>query len=500
MLRRTVSLCPVCHKRIPADLVGEDGKLVMKKSCDEHGEFEDIVFSDVSVWKDFMKDFHTGNGVKVPITHRTARECPFDCGLCNEHKSSTVLALMDVTNRCNMHCPICFANANDQGYVYEPTMEQIRKMYQVLVDERPRCYSLMMAGGEPTVRNDLPEIVRVAKEEYGFKEILIASNAVRFSRDYEFTKELAKAGASTIYMQFDGLTPKPYMVARGFNAFPIKVKAIENLRKVRKDIGYGPNIVLVPVLVKGVNDDQIGDLIRFAAKNKDIVAGVNFQPVSFTGRINRKKLKEQRFTVTDLFHKMEEQTDGAIKVEDWVSVPALVPILEYLRVSRNPDDYPELSIHPVCGSGVYVIVGDNGELTPLNRILDVKKLLELFKEGKIKSKKDFLLHLPKLIKLRNIGKAKPLMGAIEKIFTEGSYRAAAEFHKHVLFIGDMHFQDGYDFDEERIQRCGIHYVIPDGRLIPFCSYNLIHRPLVEKEFSRPIKDSEKWEGLLKPTD
>ena len=92
------------------------------------------------------------------------------------------------------------------------------------------------------------------------------------------------------------------------------------------------------------------------------------------------------------------------------------------------------------------------------------------------------------------------MGAIEKIFTEGSYRAAAEFHKHVLFIGDMHFQDGYDFDEERIQRCGIHYVIPDGRLIPFCSYNLIHRPLVEKEFSRPIKDSEKWEGLLKPTD
>ncbi len=496
-VRRTVSLCPECLERIPANLVEEKGQILMKKSCPEHGECQDIVFSDSSIWKKFMKEFHTGTGIEKPQTQRS-KGCPFDCGLCEEHKTSTVLANIDVTNRCNMNCPICFANANDAGYVFEPSTEQVEEIYKTLANQKPRCSAVQFAGGEPTVRGNLPELIRMAKEDYGFKQIMIASNGVRISRDYEFVKDISKAGASTIYLQFDGVTPEPYKEARGFNALPIKKKALKNLRKAREEFDHAPNVVLVPTVVKGVNDHQIGEIIKFAAENNDIVKAVNFQPVSFTGRIDTEELKEKRYTVTDLFKDAEEQTDGAIEEEDWVTISALHRILDYLKQKKDENAYPELSTHPVCGSGTYVWIDEDSEMTNLNDMIDIEGVLDLFSGEKELSKRKLLLNLHKIIKPAALKKYRKFFQILKEMLTKGSFEAAARFHNNVLFIGNMHFQDPYNFDEERIQRCCIHYATPDGKLIPFCSYNTLHRKKIEEEFSRPLEEEEKWEGHLKP--
>ena len=181
----------------------------------------------------------------------------------------------DVTNNCNLRCPICFANAETGGYHYDPTKGQIRDMLKnLLSNKHVPPNSLQFSGGEPTMREDLPDLIRMAKD-VGFDHVEVNTNGVRISKDIDFLRKIYEAGASTFYLQFDGMKPGPYIAARGLDLLDTKKKAIENCRAVGIH-----SVVLVPTLVKGVNDDQVGDIIRFAAKNCDVVRGVNFQPVS----------------------------------------------------------------------------------------------------------------------------------------------------------------------------------------------------------------------------
>jgi hypothetical protein len=174
---QTKSLCPECKKVIDTIVYEEDGKVLLEKACPEHGTFKDVYWSDAALYKKFARFQHDGTGVDNPMTERE-RGCPYDCGLCPEHKTTTVLSLIDVTNRCNQKCPVCFANAAAAGYVYEPSIEQIREMMQLLTREKPvRNWAIQFSGGEPTVRDDLPAIVRMARD-LGFIQIQIATNGI----------------------------------------------------------------------------------------------------------------------------------------------------------------------------------------------------------------------------------------------------------------------------------------------------------------------------------
>ncbi|MDI6884629.1 MAG: radical SAM protein, partial [Hadesarchaea archaeon] len=256
LLKKTKSLCPECMKVIEAEVVEEDGKALIKKECPEHGKFQDIYWSDAELYKRFQKFAEVGDGIQNPRT-KEQRGCPFDCGICPNHKSHTVLSIIDVTNRCNLKCPICFANAAAAGYVYEPTFEQIRGMLKNLRNNKPTPPpAIQFSGGEPTLRDDLPDIVRAAKEA-GFWHVEVNTNGVRFAKDLDFIKRLREAGVSTIYLQFDGMTPEPTIKARGADILQLKFKALENCRKAGLT-----SIVLVVTLVKWVNDDQLGDIIR----------------------------------------------------------------------------------------------------------------------------------------------------------------------------------------------------------------------------------------------
>jgi len=237
-------LCPICLRVIDAKIFSENGKVYLEKICPEHGYFRDIYWSDYEMYKKAWKFKNDGSGLENPMTKRK-KGCPYDCGLCNEHLTTTVLANIDITTRCNMHCPICFANVEAKGYIYEPTKEEIIKMMKILRNEKPApAYAVQFSGGEPTIREDLPELIKLAKE-LGFPQVQIATNGIKIAESEKYAKKLKDAGLKRINVRFDGLKEETYIATRGFNALPLKFKAIENCRKAGLK-----SIVLVPTLVK----------------------------------------------------------------------------------------------------------------------------------------------------------------------------------------------------------------------------------------------------------
>ena len=493
---KTKSLCPECLRVIEAEVVKENNKILIKKTCPEHGYFEDVYWSDAEFYEKFKKFAYDGKGVSNPNTEEK-KGCPRDCGLCSNHKSGTLLANIDLTNRCNQRCPICFANAATAGYVYEPSFEQIKKMMEMLRNEKPvPCPAIQFSGGEPTIYPRLIEVIKLAKK-LGFKQIQIATNGLKASQDLEFCKRIKEAGLNTIYFQFDGIKEETYKKIRGFNAFPVKLKALENFRKAGLN-----SVVLVPTVVRGMNDDQIGDIMEVAKKNSDIVKGVNFQPVSFSGRIDKEQLRKERITIPDTLELLEEQTNRQILKNDFYPIPCVVPISRFVEAWKK-EPQVEFTVHPHCGAATYVFL-ENDKFVPITRFINVEKLLNLIEESiddlkgpdfikevinldKIEKTKVFakiINNIPEVVKMNGYSKSKDIAKMIINIIKSGSVSALQEFHMNTLFVGMMHFQDPYNFDLERVKRCGIHYATPDGRIIPFCSYNNIYRREIEKKFSK----------------
>lgn len=490
---KTKSICPECQKVIDATLYEEDGKVLIEKTCPEHGKVTDIYWSDAELFQKVERWWLDSIPLENPRT-REKNGCPFDCGLCDKHRSHTALALIDVTNRCNLRCPICFANAAVTGYVYEPSLEQIRFMLENFRSNRPiPAPAVQFAGGEPTVREDLPEIIRMAKE-VGFPHVEIATNAIKLAESVDYCQELKDAGLSTPYMQFDGLTPEPYKVARGVNLLPKKLKAIENCRKVGLS-----SIVLVPTVVRGVNDDQIGDIIKFAVENVDVVRGVIFQPVSITGRIDESKRMDMRITIPDVMRKCEEQTEGKIKYEDFYPCSTPAPLSRALSAYTGKP-VVEFGNNVHCGMATIIRVEDDGEYYPITHYVDVERFLGTlekaakdFEGGRLARTKGKIRTV--LGTLRFFKKKGTLFSLIRRVMSTGEYDALGDFMRSVILIGMMHFQDPYNLDIERVNRCVIHYGTPDGRIIPFCTYNSIHRPRVEKQFSIPVEEYRKQKGI-----
>jgi hypothetical protein len=482
-IKSTDSLCPTCLKVIKATVYAKEGKVYIIKTCPEHGEFKDLYWGSYEEYLRAEEYSELGKKLSNPRT-QTEKGCPFDCGICPGHKSHTVLAIIDVTNRCNLRCPICFAHAGAAGYLYEPTKDQIRRMLVNLRSNKPvKPPALQFSGGEPTVREDLPELVRMAKE-MGFLHVEINSNGLKMADSLDYCKKLKDVGVDTIYLQFDGVTPEPYLVARGFDLYDIKIQAINNLRNA----GFH-SVALVPTLVKGVNDDQIGDILRFAIENRDVIRCVNFQPVSITGRISRRERREMRITIPDLMRLAEKQTNGLIPKSDWYPVPAAVPLTTVLGLLQN-EEYIDLSCHPHCGMATYLVIDD--EAKSIGEYLDIKGFIEDLRTARDNLQRDRKIR-GRLSVIKSIVKnAKP--GLFKKyllpLMTDASFEHLSDLHHNMIMIGSMHFMDPYNFDVDRVQRCLIHYATPDGKIIPFCSMNTLHRRRVEKKFAKEIVDEE----------
>ncbi len=478
-IKETESLCPECFKVLTATVYEKDGKVYMEKTCLEHGRFNELVWSDYKQYSRAEKYRRVGEGLTNPRT-QTSKGCPNDCGICPNHKSHTGLAIIDVTNRCNLRCPVCFANAAAAGYVYEPTTEQIRSMLQNLRQNSPvPANALQFSGGEPTVRDDLPSLVEMAKE-LGFRHVEVNTNGIRLAKSVEYCEALAKAGVSTVYLQFDGLTKDVYKFTRGVDLLEKKMKAIRNCRAAGLH-----SVVLVVTLVKGVNDHQLGDIIRFAVENFDVIRCINVQPVSLCGRLPEEEREKMRITIPDFMRLCEEQTGGKVKADDFYPVPAVVPLAQAIGAVKHKR-YVEFTAHPHCGMATYLFVED-GDITPITRYGNVDKFINAMEKVYEETQKGHETRA----KMRLLGALRHVkFGLLRKhlfpILKTGSYEALGNLQRKTILLSSMHFMDPYNFDLERVQSCCIHYAVPDGRIIPFCTMNSIHRAKVEEQLGTAL--------------
>jgi len=483
LIKKTRSLCPTCRTVVDAEIVEEEGKVWLKRTCPAHGSFRHLYWSDAEMYHRFQEYDAVGNGIANPQNTAPPESCPTACGLCNHHHSQTLLANVDLTNRCNLDCDFCFANARACGFVYEPSFDDIVKMLQVLRDEKPvPAPAVQFSGGEPTMRDDLIEIIKKAKS-MGFPQVQIATNGVMLANDPALAQQLKDAGLNTVYLHFDG-------VSKETNPFlAIHEKALANLKKV------GLGTVLVPTVIRGRNEKEVGDIIRFAIDNIAVVRGVNFQPVAFTGAASDEDLQKSRITIPDLLKEIEQQMGGVLKKDDFYPVPCVLPFSDLVEAYTGRPQV-RFTAHQHCGAATYVFVRPEG-IVPVNRMVDVdsffesvQHMAETLKKGgainKYKALLEGVKNMHNSVKKSEHASTTEFWKLISKSLIGQNFDALREFHWNALFIGTMHFMDNYNYDIERVQRCCIHYATPDGKLIPFCTYNSgpVYREQVWKKYAK----------------
>ena len=233
--------------------------------------------------------------------------CPYDCGLCTEHLRKGCCMLLELTNRCNLRCPVCFAAAGEKPE-RDLSLEQIGEQYDFLM-AHGGPFNIQLSGGEPTLRDDLPEIIRLGRDK-GFEVFQLNTNGLRLASEAGYAQGLKAAGLNTVFLQFDGLEDSVYITLRGRALLETKLRAIDSCAKA------GLGIVLVPVIAPGVNDGQVGDIIRFALERMPEVRGVHFQPISYFGRCGLER-PGLPITIPRMLRLIEAQTGGMMKYADF---------------------------------------------------------------------------------------------------------------------------------------------------------------------------------------
>lgn len=426
------SICPQCMKSIPGEVVATRGGVVMKKQCPEHGPFECVVSSDLAAYERMRRSPRI---VQLPAQTAMpeAKGCPDDCGLCPAHEQHTCLAIVEITSRCNLPCPVCLADSTAKGT--DMTVAQVASALEKLRQAEGAVTPLQFAGGEPTLHPELPDIVRKARA-MGFSKMEIDSNGLLLASRPRLAEELRAAGLSGVYLQMDGLDPIEHSAIRGRDLLPEKLRAIGNCRRA------GLQVVLSVTVVPGVNDHHVWEMIRFAAEQR--LTGVNFQSVVLAGRYPEALARRgERFTAGHFMRQVEAQSAGRLLATD------LMPM-------SCPD--------PRCGLLAYIVVTRDGEFLPLNRLLGNQRLLKHVADF---SDWETLLRQIGCDATRcNCGGETDVRGRLASLL-EGAECFSIGFH------GMM---DAYCFDVERARRCCVHKLTAEGRLMPFCLYNMKYRP------------------------
>jgi len=508
VLRVTESLCPLCadeekfdQMRIPAIVYEQGGEVRLIKECQEHGVTKEKYWEDYDMYQEAKKWADKGVRILNPNVALLEEKiiCPTHCGLCVKHKSHTGLGNIVVTNRCDLSCWYCFFYAKENEPIYEPSQDQIRMMLRRMRNEKPvGANAVQITGGEPTIRDDILDVVKIAREE-GYEHVQLNTNSVRAAFDPDFPRKVREAGSNVIYTSFDGPTPRSN--PKNFWEIPA---ALENYKKA--PLG----VVLVPTVIGGINDQYLGDIIRFGLSNIDVVRAVNFQPVSLVGRMPDRMRERQRVTIPGCIKKIEQQTDGLIGREDFFTVPSTTKVSNFVEALKGRDTY-KLSIHFACGMGTYIFKDDE-KVIPVTRFVDVRGMFEYIGElgdeikgssfkrmKKVESVSKLLLKLKRFVDYEKAPKDFKLKDMVYNAFTDGDYHGLKAFHYKSMFIGFMHFMDPYTYDVDRVERCDIHYAMPDGRVVPFCAFNVIpelYRDATQRKYSIPAKTYEERTGKI----
>jgi hypothetical protein len=421
----TKSVCPICLKTIEAYKVRNDENIYLVKKCSEHGEFRTILWRGEPHYEEWERP-KTAAYPLNPFTE-VSKGCPYDCGLCYDHRQHTCTALIEITDRCNLNCKFCFANAGGNN---DPDIGTIKYYYQRILESSGTC-NIQLSGGEPTLREDLGKIIKLG-HNMGFEFIQLNTNGLKL-KDLDFVKKLKSAGLNSVFLQFDGLDDSIYSTLRGQKILKDKLAAIENLEKI------GIGTILVCTVVPGVNDSSLYDIVKFGLDHIPTVRGVHFQPVSYFGRIPTIPKDRDRITLPELMDKLSKQSEGIIKVTDFKP-----PGCENALCSFHAN-YVGME-----GKLIH-LGGDHNEC-----ICNIEKGEEGSRKTKAFVERNWSLGQDKL--------------------KEGKYSSFTQLlhiiKNNYFSISAMAFQDAWNLDIERLMDCCIHVVSKKGNLIPFCAYNL----------------------------
>lgn len=486
-MRKSKSICPVCQKKIDSDLTENKEKIVISKKCEAHGTFSATHWQSPAVYK-FAQSLDHFQYFEDKIAQKNPEGCPHICESCDKHASDTVIGVIDVTKRCDLKCAICFSTFSDHQVDYEPSKEELIRMLTFLSEADPKPPAVLFSGGEPLERGDMHEIIEAAHKLH-FMTIL-ATNGIKLAESPEIAAKLKKQGLNIVYLQFDSFNDDLYQKIRGRRLLDVKMKAIETCRK------HDMEIILVNTLMRGINDAEVGDVVKFAGRNSDIVRGLIFQPVAFTGRASdnpfREAWREWRFV-----EEVENQTQGQIKKTDLFPLSVMVsPIMIMRKFMKKP--WPLFSCSPECGVVNWMYVSRSGKIIPINHFVDFGKFFGSIQKTarSVESKGQLsLLSTLFLAAMRSLNWPLvtkeigffTLMKTILKTHISPTYESLGNLRRRIFLLGCMAFMDPYSFDVNRVRRCVVHYVTPDLKIIPFCAYNNVHRIATEEDYvSRQI--------------
>ena len=442
----TISLCPQCLRRVDAKIVFEGDNVYMLKRCPDHGFSKVLIATDKEYYKN-IRNYNKPSEIPLKFNTKTHYGCPYDCGLCTDHEQHSCLTVVEITDRCNLTCPTCYAMSSPH-YGRHRTVEEVERMLDIIVANEGKPDVVQISGGEPTVHPDFFEILDIAKKK-PIKHLMVNTNGIRIAKDKEFTKQLATYLPDfEIYLQFDSFKPEALQTLRGKDLSDVRMQALEHLNE------FNLSTTLVVTLQKDLNDDEIGKIIEFALKQR-CVRGVTFQPTQVAGRLENFDPATDRITITDVRRKILEQTN-IFQSNDLIPVPC------------NPD---ALVMAYALKLG--------GQVFPMTRYIDPAHLLNNSRNT-IVYEQDAELH-QHLIKIFSTGisvdrvgeKINQLLCCLPDVYAPGlSY-------DNLFRIIIMRFIDAFDFDVRAIKKSCVHIVHKDGRIIPFETMNMFYRD--EKE-------------------
>ena len=445
----TISLCNVCHRQINAKIIFENGNVFITKKCKEHGFQKVLIADDIPYYKQ-IRNYNKASEYPIKPHTETHYGCPYDCGICPDHEQHSCLTLVEVTDRCNLTCPICYASSSPTHGKHR-SLEQIEMMFDAIVKSEGEPDVVQISGGEPTVHPQFFEIMDIAKSK-PIKHLMLNTNGIRIATDREFARKLASYMPDfEIYLQFDSFRPEVLEKLRGKDLTKVRMKALEHLNE------FNLSTTLVCTMQKGQNDDEIGDIIQFALK-QPCVRGVTFQPIQISGRLEEFNPETDRLTSTEIRRKIIEQSN-LFQPNDLIPVPC------------NPDALI-----------MAYALKYQGEVFPLTNIIDPEVLLNSSRNTIVYEQDESLQkHILNMFSTGNsTEKAEEslhhLMCCLPDLIAPGlSY-------DNLFRIIIMNFMDAYDFDVRAIKKSCVHIVHTDGRIIPFETMNLFYR----EEFSQKL--------------
>jgi uncharacterized radical SAM superfamily Fe-S cluster-containing enzyme len=443
VLRSTTSICPSCKRLLDAQLIERDDKVVLSRVCPEHGPFEAVVYGDAERYHEVQRFDKPG---EEPLERQTPtlRGCPHDCGICPEHAQHTCLGIIEVNTACNLDCPICFAESGtgQQEHGFSLSLETVKSMLDAFVRAEGEPEAVQLSGGEPSIHPQILEMLRAAKERE-IPLVMLNTNGIRLARDARFAPALAEIGVH-VYLQFDGLREETQRAIRGRDLTAEKMRALDRCAEA------GVSVSLAAAVERGVNEGEVGEIIRFGIEHP-AVTGVFFQPVTHSGRFRPESDPLDKLTNPDLIDALCDQLPEWFRTDDFVPVPCC---------------------SPTCRSATFALY-DGEDLVPLPRLVDVEDYLDYVTNRAVPDP-DVRAALEGLWSAKAAGGTARAAERLECVACASAMPAELrEVAARGFMIVTQDFQDPYTLDVEKVRKCCVSEIVPDGRLIPFCAYNSV---------------------------